>query len=175
MYFDDSKNLAGFDFPPATTKLDMTFPQFAKTVRDMRKDLKEDEKPDKYYYLQQTLNEGTHPLARAGILNESMQNTGVGPQIVEDFTKFDWDWVYGWQKYMGWGKMKFNTLWVGMKGVFTQAHYDEAHNFFAQIHGRKKFVLFHPSDFSNLYVYPFHHPADRQSQVRCVYQECASN
>ena len=90
---------------------------------------------------------------------------GVGPQIVADYKKFDWNWVYGWQKYMGWGKMKHNTLWVGMKGVFTQAHYDEAHNFFCQVNGRKKFLLFHPSQFPSLYVYPYHHPADRQSQV----------
>lgn len=61
--------------------------------------------------------------------------------------------------------MKHNTLWVGMKGVFTQAHYDEAHNFFCQVTGRKKFLLFPPSQFASLYVYPYHHPADRQSQV----------
>jgi len=54
---------------------------------------------------------------------------------------------------------------VGMKGVFTPAHFDEAHNFFAQICGRKRFVLFSPAQFPNLYVYPYHHPADRQVQV----------
>ena len=50
-------------------------------------------------------------------------------------------------------------------GNITPAHYDEQENFFAQIKGYKRFVLFHPDQFENLYPYPVHHPHDRQSQV----------
>jgi hypoxia-inducible factor 1-alpha inhibitor (HIF hydroxylase) len=51
-----------------------------------------------------------------------------------------------------------------MAGVTTPAHFDEAFNIFTQIHGRKKFILFDPKYFPNLYLYPFHHPCDRQCQ-----------
>jgi len=54
---------------------------------------------------------------------------------------------------------------IGTKGVTTPAHYDEQENLFAQIRGRKRFVLFAPDQFPNLYPYPVPHPHDRQSQV----------
>jgi hypoxia-inducible factor 1-alpha inhibitor (HIF hydroxylase) len=158
MYFDEAKNLGNFEFIPTTTKMTVTFSQFAKLVRQEKEgrnqcNHQQEEEKRTYYYLQQTLNQG------------------VGDQIVEDFKGFDWDWVYGWQNRMGWGKLKFNTLWVGMEGVYTPTHYDEAHNFFGQVQGRKKFILFPPSQFPNLYVFPYHHPADRQSQVDIDYPD----
>lgn len=48
----------------------------------------------------------------------------------------------------------------------TPAHYDEQQNFFAQIKGYKRCILFPPDQFECLYPYPVHHPCDRQSQVR---------
>ena len=57
-------------------------------------------------------------------------------------------------------------------GVVTPVHYDEQQNFFAQVFGFKRFLLFDPSMFCCLYPYPVFHPHDRQSQVkfrhRCV-------
>ena len=50
-------------------------------------------------------------------------------------------------------------------GNITPNHYDEQENFFAQIQGYKRFILFHPDQFENLYPYPVYHPHDRQSQV----------
>lgn len=47
----------------------------------------------------------------------------------------------------------------------TPAHYDEQQNFFAQIKGHKRCILFPPDQFECLYPYPVHHPCDRQSQV----------
>lgn len=47
----------------------------------------------------------------------------------------------------------------------TPAHYDEQQNFFAQIKGYKRCILFPPDQFECLYPYPVHHPCDRQSQV----------
>lgn len=50
-------------------------------------------------------------------------------------------------------------------GNVTPAHYDEQQNFFAQIKGHKRCILFPPDQFECLYPYPVHHPCDRQSQV----------
>lgn len=51
-------------------------------------------------------------------------------------------------------------------GNITPVHYDEQENFFAQIHGQKRFLLFHPDQYENFYPYPVYHPHDRQSQVQ---------
>lgn len=53
-------------------------------------------------------------------------------------------------------------------GNVTPAHYDEQQNFFAQIKGHKRCILFPPDQFECLYPYPVHHPCDRQSQVSCT-------
>lgn len=53
-----------------------------------------------------------------------------------------------------------------ISGNVTPAHYDEQENFFAQIRGYKRFILFHPDQFKCMYPYPTYHPCDRQSQVR---------
>jgi len=55
-----------------------------------------------------------------------------------------------------------------MPGNVTPAHYDEQQNFFAQIKGHKRCILFPPDQFDCLYPYPVHHPCDRQSQVLYV-------
>jgi len=60
---------------------------------------------------------------------------------------------------------KKNTDSFLFSGNVTPVHYDEQENFFAQIQGRKRFLLFHPDQYENLYPYPVHHPHDRQSQV----------
>lgn len=97
-------------------------------------------------------------------LQQSLNNT-VGPRIVQDFTAFNWTWVTEQQRKNKWGPLTSNLLLVGMEGVITPVHYDEQQNFFAQIHGYKRFLLFEPGMFPCLYPYPVYHPHDRQSQV----------
>jgi ribosomal protein L16 Arg81 hydroxylase len=57
------------------------------------------------------------------------------------------------------------NVWMGEAGVTSQAHYDASYNFFAQLVGRKRFLLFDPKEYKNLYMYPMLHPYARQSQV----------
>jgi jumonji domain-containing protein 7 len=45
-------------------------------------------------------------------------------------------------------------LWFGSEGNLTPLHYDMANNVFAQLHGRKRFLLFHPDDAPRLYPRP---------------------
>ena len=44
-------------------------------------------------------------------------------------------------------------LWMGPRGTVTTLHFDAAHNFLAQIHGRKKLILVAPEQ-SSLVYYP---------------------
>lgn len=46
------------------------------------------------------------------------------------------------------------NLWLGPQDLTTPLHYDGAHNLFAQISGRKKFILAAPSETEHLYPYP---------------------
>jgi hypothetical protein len=56
------------------------------------------------------------------------------------------------------------NVWIGNK-VITPAHYDMTGNFYTQIRGRKRFVLFPSSDEFNLYLFTRMHPSARQSQI----------
>jgi hypothetical protein len=42
-------------------------------------------------------------------------------------------------------------LWFGTEGNLSPLHYDMANNLFGQLHGRKRFLLFHPNDSRRLY------------------------
>lgn len=50
-------------------------------------------------------------------------------------------------------------------GNVTPCHYDEQENFFAQVGGYKRVILFPPNQFDCLYPYPVYHPHDRQCQA----------
>ncbi|KAG8233363.1 hypothetical protein J437_LFUL005824 [Ladona fulva] len=140
-YYDDKKlQDAGTEFTPSTKRVDMKFPEFAKKLRQWMRG-------DERLYLQQPLN-----------------NT-VGPAIVEDFLKFNWEWVNGRQKKHSWGHLTSNLLLVAMEGNVTPCHYDEQQNFFAEVKGFKRCILFPPEQFDCLYPHPVFHPHDRQSQV----------
>jgi hypothetical protein len=97
-------------------------------------------------------------------LQQSLTTT-VGNNLVEDFVKFNWDYVNGKQSKHNWGPLTSNLLFIAMEGNTTPCHYDEQENFFAQVVGYKRCILFPPSQFECLYPYPVYHPHDRQSMV----------
>nr|ASL69981.1 factor inhibiting HIF [Strongylocentrotus purpuratus] len=140
MYFDDKKASNQKEFSPKTRLMEMTIPEFVQLMEEKKGGT------DKVY-LQQALNDS------------------VGPSIVEDFVRFNWNWVTDYQKKNSWGPLTSNLLLVSMEGNVTPAHYDEQENFFAQVKGYKRFIMFPPSQFDRLYPFPVHHPNDRQSQV----------
>ena len=56
-------------------------------------------------------------------------------------------------------------IWMGAPNTTASAHYDRSHNFFAQITGHKRFFIWAPTQLPNLYISPFYHARDRQSQL----------
>ena len=139
-YYDDKKSQSLPRFKAPMHSENMKFDEFVRKIRSR-------EAGDKALYLQQALNDT------------------VGPSIVRDFIGFDWDWLNFHQAKQGWGPLTSNLLLIGMAGNMTPAHYDEQHNFFCQVEGHKRCILFHPDQFECLYPYPVSHPCDRQSQV----------
>lgn len=100
---------------------------------------------------------------------QQILNSTVGPAIVEDYMKFDWRYVVEKKNKFNWGELTSNLLFIGMEGNVTPCHYDEQQNFFAQIQGFKRCILFAPDQFECLYPHPVHHPHDRQSMVRHIF------
>lgn len=52
------------------------------------------------------------------------------------------------------------TLWAGYGGGSTPMHYDAVSNFFTQLVGRKRILVFEPGEWVNLYPFPSSHPMD---------------
>ncbi|XP_060552574.1 hypoxia-inducible factor 1-alpha inhibitor-like [Ruditapes philippinarum] len=142
-YYSDKKCKMVKEFRPPTVQMEMKFKDFAALLKRKQKERDCSEK----IYLQQALN-------------DSVEKT-----IVYDFVNFNWAWLTEQQTLNNWGPLTSNLLLVGMEGNVTPVHYDEQENFFAQIYGHKRFKLFHPDQYKNLYPYPVYHPHDRQSQV----------
>ena len=106
----------------------------------------------------------------------------VNPLLGRGFTR-NIKSLFSLKNYIKYSRLSFTAVVIGalrincyyyfplITGNITPAHYDEQENFFAQIQGYKRFILFHPDQFENLYPYPVHHPHDRQSQVKnsCFY------
>ncbi|KAI5732707.1 hypothetical protein M8J76_003276 [Diaphorina citri] len=96
---------------------------------------------------------------------QQVLDSSVGPQLVQDFLHFNWDWAKNKQKIHGWGPLTSNLLLISMEGNVTPCHYDEQQNLFVGIRGFKRCILFPPEQFDCLYPPPVSHPHDRQSQV----------
>ncbi len=54
---------------------------------------------------------------------------------------------------------------MGCRDTTSAAHFDIVDNFYVQLYGRKRFVLFPPMYHRSFYIYPRSHPNSRQSQV----------
>ncbi|EDQ87336.1 uncharacterized protein MONBRDRAFT_33410 [Monosiga brevicollis MX1] len=56
-------------------------------------------------------------------------------------------------------------VWFSGARTTTPAHFDLFHNFFIQVHGHKRFLLYPPARWQQLYMWPILHPAGRSMQV----------
>lgn len=66
------------------------------------------------------------------------------PELLEDIVKPD---------YVEDKQVLLTNLWFGPAGNTTKLHYDVPSNFFAQVVGRKRFLLFPPKETKRLYRY----------------------
>lgn len=139
-YYDEKKIHGCPNFTPNTKRVQMKFSEFSQRISNWKNN-------EERLYLQQVLN-----------------NT-VGMTIVQDFAHFNWNWIKEKQTKNSWGPLSSNLLLVSMEGNVTPCHYDEQQNFYAQVKGYKRIIMFRPSQFRCLYPHPVHHPYDRQSQV----------
>ncbi|MGH0117297.1 UNVERIFIED_CONTAM: hypothetical protein FKN15_013820 [Acipenser sinensis] len=142
LYYDEKKMANVENFTQKSRRVEMKFSEFVDKMHET-----EETGGEERLYLQQTLNDT------------------VGRKIVVDFLGFNWNWINKQQAKRNWGPLTSNLLLIGMEGNVTPAHYDEQQNFFAQIKGYKRCILFPPDQFECLYPFPVHHPCDRQSQV----------
>jgi hypoxia-inducible factor 1-alpha inhibitor (HIF hydroxylase) len=142
MYWDDKKMNDIKNFKKPSESLKMTFNEFVDLIENQKL-----ENSEYKYYLQQSLN-GT-----------------VSKEIIEDFTGFNWKWVLEEAKKAKWGTLTSNLLLIGEPANITPVHYDEQENFFAQVDGHKRCLLFSPEMLKCLYPFPVWHPCDRQCMV----------
>ena len=74
-------------------------------------------------------------------------------------TRVAWKWLDAARSLAGCPQFDSATLWAGHGGGCTPLHVDHVSNFFTQLAGRKRMLLFPPSQRYHLYPYPVHHPA----------------
>lgn len=56
-------------------------------------------------------------------------------------------------------------VWISPAHAHTPGHFDLFHNFYVQLHGRKRFLLWPPETAGYIYLHPVLHPCGRASQV----------
>ena len=56
-------------------------------------------------------------------------------------------------------------VWISSAGMITHAHFDQDHNFFVQLRGKKRFTLWSPAQHELLYMYPRVHPLWHKSRI----------
>jgi len=140
-YWDDTKNVNGYNFTPPTRKTRMTFGQYVEYRATASPD-------GESRYLQQGL----------------VQEMGAG--ILGEYMRFPRETAQHFQDMGRWDGLTTNLLLCGPQGAVTPAHFDEQENVFAQLTGVKRVRLFPPAAWARLYPYPVGHPCDRQAQVR---------
>eukprot|EP00467_Chlorarachnion_reptans_P001128 CAMPEP_0114500496 /NCGR_PEP_ID=MMETSP0109-20121206/7997_1 /TAXON_ID=29199 /ORGANISM="Chlorarachnion reptans, Strain CCCM449" /LENGTH=899 /DNA_ID=CAMNT_0001678165 /DNA_START=246 /DNA_END=2945 /DNA_ORIENTATION=- len=65
-------------------------------------------------------------------------------------------------------------LWISSGGVVTHTHCDMDHNFFVQLHGEKRFLLYPPHTYEHLALFPRIHPLWHKSQFNSINQSSDS-
>lgn len=141
-YWDESKNINGYNFTPPTTKTTMTFQEWLS-----------------YHQTSHSSDSTEMRYLQQGVVAE------MGPQMLDEYKRFSLEAARRFQNIGGWDSFTSNLLLCGAEGAITPVHFDEQENIFAQLSGVKRVRLFPPEAWGRLYPYPLGHPSDRQAQV----------
>ena len=102
---------------------------------------------------------------------ERETRTSMGSQLSAELESgVDWSWLRSASEQAGDGDFEACQMWLSVHGqpISTPCHYDGASNFLAQIRGRKRIFLLHPSQTFRLYPYPVGHPLDNFAMADAV-------
>lgn len=146
MHSDPAKDQCSYDFESRVVWDKMTFADFTQQLETPHRS-EGGSREDRLY------------------LQEGLSMEGFGPELAKDTCECNWKWLNEVQRELGFGKLSDNLLLIGERGAVTHCHYDEQHNLYAQLYGRKRAMLISPAHWNKLYPFPVGHAADRQSQV----------
>ncbi|KAL1515248.1 hypothetical protein AB1Y20_001882 [Prymnesium parvum] len=85
--------------------------------------------------------------------------------LKQELCGLDWAWLEGALASAGSSGLHSCSLWCGYGGGCTPMHWDSLSNFFTQLVGRKQVLIFPPSQWPNLYPFPFSHPMETYAMV----------
>ena len=153
--------------------LGMSFRQFVQAVRRNESA----QRPPWRHYMQSTLlwgrdgackseKKGEQEIGgslRAG--TETLDHAPFATRIASDLESLDWAWLERMCALGGCEGLSEANLWAGASGGCTPLHYDTTSNFLCQVSGRKRLLLFNPSESAKLYPYPCEHPANAFSMI----------
>jgi len=86
-------------------------------------------------------------------------------EMADDLWSIKFDLIREWQEMNVLPLVQRFYLFAGLGGTLYHCHYDLQPNLHVQLSGRKRFILFPPSDWPHLYPFPVHHDLDRRSMV----------
>jgi len=89
----------------------------------------------------------------------------IDDDMAEDIWSINFDRIKEWQEANLLPLVQRLYLFAGLGGTVYHCHYDLQPNLHVQLTGRKRFILFPPDDWPNLYPFPVHHDLDRRSMV----------
>jgi len=90
----------------------------------------------------------------------------LGGALLDDFSqRVDWEWLASTSDAANEEAVDGCSLWLGHGRGCTPLHFDGESGFLCQVHGRKRVLLFSPSQSYNLYPFPVGHDKDTYAQV----------
>jgi len=138
----------------ASDQARMTFAEFQDEARRFQRHGKKGKLPYFGIHLLWRLNAEDNGFV--GDIDEDMQ---------DDLWSIRFDLIKEWQESNVLPLIQRFYLFAGLGGTLYHCHYDLQPNLHVQLTGRKRFILFPPDEWVNLYPFPVHHDLDRRAMV----------
>ena len=97
------------------------------------------------------------------------------PLLRELKSSIDFERLRSLMQLGGFGGLVVSQCFVAPRNALSPCHYDDQHNVFCQLAGRKSFLIFAPDHaMPHLAPYPTHHCADRRARADCENSRAAA-